>query len=318
MAKIYRFKDYWGAFAPSVPKEVKGGIKAQSKRGAFASKWWGKRWIETLESFNIGARLGRGRSYARQGQVIDLKIGKGTVTAKVQGSRATPYKVVITLATFTENQWKQVVDKLIEEPIFAARLLGNEMPEDIETVFKSVKLDLFPKRHKDLVTDCSCPDWSNPCKHIAAVYYLLAETFDSDPFLLFKLRGMGREEFLDRLRKSGAGLMAASSEPEWEPVPLPLEPDIFWGEPSKASAPFSAFAAPGLHASIPKRLGNVPFWRSETPFQDVMDTFYRAASQNAIDIMLKEGAERGKTVKTRESSDEIAGNQKSGGKQKTV
>lgn len=74
MARRYGFYDW---YEPTRPKEVKGGIKAQSKRGSFASKWWGKRWIQTLESFDIGARLSRGRSYARKGQVVSLEIGKG-------------------------------------------------------------------------------------------------------------------------------------------------------------------------------------------------------------------------------------------------
>jgi uncharacterized Zn finger protein len=287
MARRHFFEDFWG-YTPTVAKEVKGGIKAQSKRGAFAQKWWGKRWIQTLESFNIGARLSRGSSYARRGQVISLKVEKGSVTAKVQGSRAAPYKVIIKLATFTEKQWKKILDKLIEEPIYAARMLGNEMPEDIESVFQSAGLELFPARHNDLKTDCSCPDWSNPCKHIAAVYYLLAERFDSDPFLLFTLRGMEREEFLRRLRESGAGRVPESAGPEFEPSPLPLEPEVFWGASGKPDGPLSISPAPGLHASLPKRLGSAPFWRSETPFQEAMNSFYSSASQQAADIVLGE------------------------------
>ena len=93
MARWHEF----GYYPPSRPREAKGGIKAQSKRGAFASSWWGQRWIATLESFPIGARLGRGRSYARKGQVISLEIDKGRVTAEVQGSRTRPYAVSITM-----------------------------------------------------------------------------------------------------------------------------------------------------------------------------------------------------------------------------
>ena len=224
-----RYWDSW-YYPPTTPKEVKGGIKAQSKRGAFADKWWGKTWIETLESFNIGARLSRGRSYARKGQVADLDIAAGMVKAKVQGSRASAYKVTIEFKVLTDKQWQTVMAKLVEEPLFAARLLGNEMPEDIETVFEKVKVNLFPKRRGDLETDCSCPDWSNPCKHIAAVYYLLAEAFDNDPFLLFKLRGMDRDEFLEQLRGSGAVEETGATEtgPVFEPVPLPLDPQAFW------------------------------------------------------------------------------------------
>jgi len=112
-------------YTPTTPKAVKGGIKAQSKRGAFAEKWWGKRWIQTLESFQIGARLSRGRAYARKGQVASLKIDEGAVQAKVQGSSRGAYDVSIELTTLNDEQWRNVVDRVSEEPIFAALLLGG-------------------------------------------------------------------------------------------------------------------------------------------------------------------------------------------------
>ena len=188
--------DYYDWYEPTVPKEVKGGIRAKSRRGAFASRWWGRRWIQTLEDFNIGARLSRGRSYARKGQVATLEILKGSVRAEVQGSEIEPYIVSIKFQVLTGKQWDRITLRLLEKPIFAALLLGNEMPEDIESVFKDEGLSLFPEREKDMETSCSCPDWSNPCKHIAAVFYLMGEAFDNDPFLLFKLRGMKMEVFI--------------------------------------------------------------------------------------------------------------------------
>ena len=196
-----RYDDY-GYFPPSRPRKAKGGIKAQSKRGAFGESWWAKRWIAVLERFDIGARLGRGRSYARQGQVLSLAIDKGQVKAKVQGSRPKPYDVAIQLKTLSAADWKKLAKALSQQALFAAKLLAGQMPQDIEQAFEGVGLSLFPATHQDLDTDCSCPDWSNPCKHIAAVYYLLGEEFDRDPFLIFKLRGMSREE------------LAASSPPE--------------------------------------------------------------------------------------------------------
>ena len=281
-----RYREYY-YYLPSTPKEVEGGIKAQSKRGAFADKWWGWRWIETLESFNIGTRLARGRSYARKGQVAGLDIGPGLVKAKVQGSRSSAYEVGIGFKVFTGRQWQKVTAELAEETIFAARLLGNEMPEDIEGVFEKAGLNLFPKRQGDLKTHCSCPDWSNPCKHIAAVYYLLAEAFDNDPFLLFKLRGMDRDAFLARLR--GAGAMKAEAESEAEPVlkpvPLPLEADAFWqgaGEYEEISLPSRPVK---LHAALPKRLGALSFWRSDRPFLEAMEALYRRTSESAIGIV---------------------------------
>ncbi|MCO5380740.1 MAG: SWIM zinc finger family protein [Methanosarcina barkeri] len=194
--------DGYGHYEPTKPIEVKGGIKAQSKRGSFAQSWWAKRWVKTLESFNMGARLSRGKSYARKGQVTSIKIDAGLVRAKVQGSNPTPYSVTIKVRTLNGSEWELLAEKLVLKPIFAAKLLAGEMPEDIDSAFKEIGLSIFPETLDDLETDCSCPDWSNPCKHIAAVYYLLGEEFDRDPFLIFKLRGVDMDEFMSILGKS--------------------------------------------------------------------------------------------------------------------
>jgi uncharacterized Zn finger protein len=276
-----RYYDYYGWYKPTQAKEVKGGIKAQSKRGAFASKWWGQRWTQVLESFHIGARLSRGRSYARKGQVASLTIDKGKVLADVQGSRAKPYKVTIQFNTYSKKQWEQVVELLIEQPIFAASLLGNEMPEEIESVFEKAKLPLFPKRQRDMETDCSCPDWSNPCKHIAAVFYLMAEYFDNDPFLLFKLRGMEWEDLLAALQKRGATKELVEEPPNLKPEPLPLKHDDFWGQ-SIAQSPMAMRPTHKLHAALPKRLGPLSLWRSDKNFINEMESIYDNASSRAV------------------------------------
>src|SRR3954451_3114426 len=115
---------YYGDFYPrSKRRAAKGGIKAQSKRGAFGTTWWGKRWIEVLESFDIGARLQRGRSYARKGQVLSIDVGKGIVKAKVQGSRPTPYEATVKVSILKPAEWKRLADQLSKQAIFAARLL---------------------------------------------------------------------------------------------------------------------------------------------------------------------------------------------------
>src|SRR5271157_1621698 len=194
---------YWGYYEYAEPIEVKEGIKAKSKRGAIGEKWWSKRFVSLLESFNIGARLGRGRSYARKGQVISIDVQKGLVDAKVQGTRPIPYDITIKLAPISEKDWEKAVDAMGSRAVFAAKLLSGEMPQDIESAFTDARVPLFPAE-RDLKTDCTCPDWSNPCKHIAAVYYLLAEQFDADPFLIFKLRGRTKVEIIEALRKRRA------------------------------------------------------------------------------------------------------------------
>ena len=191
-----RFRDF---YPRSRPRAVQGGIKAQSKAGSFGENWWAKRWLSVLESFKLGARLARGRTYARGGQVLAIEVGKGAVTAQVQGSRPRPYDVTIRMKTLGDGQWEQVLRVLSGKALFVAKLLAGEMPQDIEEVFRQAKVSLFPEKRGDLRTDCSCPDDANPCKHIAAVYYLLGEEFDRDPFLLFRLRGLGRDELLARL-----------------------------------------------------------------------------------------------------------------------
>jgi uncharacterized Zn finger protein len=202
-----RRADYrWQAFPPpSKPRPVADGIRARSRRGAIGSTWWSQRFIAVLESFGMGPRLTRGRSYARRGQVVTLDVAAGQVTALVQGSRARPYRVLIGVEELSEADWRRAENELAGRAIFLAKLLAGEMPAEVEEAFAACSLSLFPARASDLDTACSCPDWANPCKHVAAVYYLLAEAFDDDPFLIFTWRGRAKDELLEGLRGRRGG-----------------------------------------------------------------------------------------------------------------
>src|SRR5260370_35074937 len=193
--------DYWDYYEPAQPRRVKDGIKAKSERGGIGETWWSKRWVGVLESFSLGTRLTRGRSYARQGQVISIDVEPGIVKAKVQGTQPRPYAIKIKLKPLSDDDWDRVSEAMASQAIFAAKLLAGEMPQDIEEAFDAVNVSLFPTAATDLDTDCSCPDWANPCKHIAAVYYLLSERFDGYPFLIFKLRGRTKDEIIQALRE---------------------------------------------------------------------------------------------------------------------
>jgi uncharacterized Zn finger protein len=179
---------------------VSGGIKAQSTRGAIGESWWSRRFLNVLESFALGSRLTRGRSYARRGQVLSLSVAPGTVSAVVQGSRPRPYDVEIELRAFDDATWLAVETALAEQAIFTARLLAGEMPAQIEEVFTAAGAPLFPTGAEQLDMSCSCPDWGVPCKHVAATFYLLAEAFDADPFEILHWRGRDRATLLARLR----------------------------------------------------------------------------------------------------------------------
>ena len=279
-------------FERSVPREARGGIKSQSKRGTFGENWWAKRWIFVLESFDLGARLGRGRSYARRGQVLSIDIEKGKVTAKVQGSRPKPYDVKIEIKTLSAANWKTLAKALSKEVIFSAKLLAGEMPQDIERAFEKEGLSLFPGKLKDLKTECSCPDWSNPCKHIAAVYYLLGEEFDRDPFLIFKLRGLSREELVESLSIPAA--KTAPKKAKTKPKSAVKVEDSafdlskFWdGDPLPGDF-FGEVIIPHVSAALPKRLGSFPFWRGTERFLDVMERIYSEASPVGLEAFLGE------------------------------
>jgi uncharacterized Zn finger protein len=196
---------------PSQPIPVEGGIRARSKRGSIGEQWWSRRFIGVLESLGMSGRLQRGRRYARTGQVLDLQISTGQVSALVQGSRPAPYKVRIKVVPLTTAQWRQVEQALAGQALFRARLLAGEMPAEIEDVFADCRTPLFPRSARDLDMRCSCPDWEVPCKHLAAVCYVLAEQFDDDPFAMLAWRGRGRDALLAALRRQGASAAGSAS-----------------------------------------------------------------------------------------------------------
>jgi uncharacterized Zn finger protein len=288
------YDDYYPRFPRSKPREAKGGIRSQSKRGSFGESWWAKRWIEVLESFDIGGRLGRGRSYARKGQVLSIDIDKGIVKAKVQGSQPRPYEVEIELKPLVAGDWTKVTTALAGQALFAAKLLAGGMPQEIETVFEKAKVSLFPRRAGDLQTECSCPDWSNPCKHVAAVYYLIGEEFDRDPFLLFKLRGLSREELFERLKGTeekpakAKGRKSSRKDAKVAREPLPADALRFWAAPTLPENWLGEVQAPPVNAAVLKRLGNFPFWRGRERFVDALEPMYRYASETALEILAGE------------------------------
>ncbi len=190
----------WEDYEYTRPLPAQGGIAARSQRGAIGETWWSQRFIGLLESFGVGSRLTRGRSYARRGQVVELDVEPGVVLAKVQGSRYSPYKVRIRVEVLSDAQWRRAEKAMAAQALPLATLLAGEMPRDIEDVLAAAKIALFPRSSADLKATCTCPDWENPCKHVAAVYYILAEQFDADPFLIFAWRGRLREELLVGLR----------------------------------------------------------------------------------------------------------------------
>jgi hypothetical protein len=266
---------YYSEYKPRI--KVTGGIRAQSRTGPFGSTWWGQRWIKVLESFGMGERLSRGKTYARQGQVLSIDFEAKGITSKVQGSEKKPYSVTIQLTQYDSKTWEKIIEATSRKVLFAAKLLTGNLPTDMENIFKNQKVGLFPLTDKDLKTSCSCPDWSNPCKHSAAVYCLLAEEFDRDPFVLFTLRGLSKEAFLKSLEnKLGCTFTNTKSKTKKE-LTLPKKPyrpslEGFW-EHKPLDTPLPSPSPPSY-----ERLGKFSFWRSEIP----LHTFIKNALTSTL------------------------------------
>jgi uncharacterized Zn finger protein len=275
----------WSGFFPaSRPLAVSGGIKARSRRGSFGESWWARRWIEVLEGFRIGGRLQRGKSYARSGQVVSVEIENGRALATVQGSRGTPYSVAIALRPLTDAAWKKVARELRRRPILTAMLASGALHPQVEDVFESAGLSLFPTGFGELSTKCSCPDWSNPCKHVAAVFYLMAEELDRDGMLLLRLRGIERDHIAQIVRPRAGARPAASTRPARPaPVSLPTAPADFWARPA-ATPDVGDVATPAGAAGLVMRLGSFPLWRGSEPFLETMQARYDAASTFALEL----------------------------------
>ncbi len=279
----------------SGPRRVSGGIRLRSTSGKSARNWWAQRWIRSMENVVDVNRLRRGRYYAQQGQVLSIEEGDAEMIAKVQGSRPKPYTVRISLLPFNDEEWDKLLEVLSEKAIFSAELLNGHMPNNIEDAFSEAGVSLFPNRTGELLTDCSCPDWANPCKHVAATHYILGDRFDDDPFLLFRLRGRTQEQILDGLRRHRVGDVSEvdfspleDSELSDEDLPAEQQPLVldeetmknFWhGSNNLHDFPIHIHA-PEVQFPIIKRLGE-PDAAGRYSLEELLGNSYMAVSQAA-------------------------------------
>lgn len=286
------------------PRRVSGGIRLRSTSGQSARNWWAQRWIRSMENVVDVNRLRRGRYYAQQGQVLSIDEDDGQIIAKVQGSRSKPYLVRISLKPFSEEEWANLLKVLSGKAIFSAELLNGHMPNNIEDAFAEAGVSLFPSRTGELLTDCTCPDWANPCKHVAATHYILGDRFDDDPFLIFRLRGYTQEQIINGLRKHRLGVdavMAAADagkpsqaedsdigEEEDDEASLGQLPDVFddealdefWCAPDDLADFPVRIQAPEVQFPIIKRLGE-PDAAGRYRLSDLLGNTYMAVSQAA-------------------------------------
>jgi uncharacterized Zn finger protein len=277
------YQSWWESHGPLLPAD---GIKARTQRGEFGKTWWASRWIAALERVVNHARLVRGRSYARTGRVLSLDVSADGIVARVLGTRKTPYEVHVRFRALSAADWDDVLERMASQAIYAARLLSEEMPEDIEDVFAAAGHSLFPSERRDMQTRCSCPDQANPCKHIAAVHYLLGERFEDDPFLMFLLRGRTKDEILDALRARRLAPVAESEPATSDASAGERDLSRFWIASAAAGDIALKFASPEVDALPIKQLGPAPFVREPQELVAAMEETYRAISRYALRLAL--------------------------------
>ena len=210
--------DRWQNYPASKPLPA-DGIATSKQRGAMAEQWWSGRFVTMLDSYGLGGRMQRGRRYARSGQVLSVEVNPGMIVAQVQGSRRTPYAVTVRCDEPTDAQWLALEQTLRSQVRFAAGLLAGEVPPELEAACADAGFALFPATWSDLRATCSCPDWENPCKHLAAVLYVFADQLDDDPWKLLEWHGRGRDEVLAFLQAAGAeGASGSAGLPSWWPL----------------------------------------------------------------------------------------------------
>ncbi|WP_460429202.1 SWIM zinc finger family protein, partial [Amycolatopsis endophytica] len=218
-------------------------------RRTFGGTWWGRAWVQALEGRAKldPNRLPRGRTYARKGFVESLEVGPGQIRAAVWGSRPSPYRVTIRTQQFTTAQWDALLTTIGRQVGYTAALLDGELPPDLAEHARAAGADLLPGPG-DLKPRCSCPDHADPCKHSAAVCYLVADEVDEDPFTLFLVRGKDRAELLAELRSRRPAPKRPKLPKRTEQGIAPA--DAFAREPAAVPSLPSPPAAPGRPAEL--------------------------------------------------------------------
>lgn len=256
-------------------------------------EWWVERWLDLLNSYRFKKRLERGRSYAREGNVLSIEFANSKAKATVQGSDDQPYRVSLSLDSFSNEDWNFVITKMSEKAIFSAQLLAGELPETIEAVFTASGLSLFPFTLNEVRSRCNCLDKANPCKHIAAVYYQLGDRFSEDPFIIFQLRGRTKNQIIERLRQ------IRSQKAKTTPITVQpaktthltivstddsaIEPKGFWQYNDPLESSLVAIVPPMEQKTVLNILGEIPLSPADAEaVEQYLTQVYQTTGQQAL------------------------------------
>ncbi len=271
--------------------------------------WWGETFLEILSMSMDDGRLKRGRAYSSSNRLLTFDIKKSTIKATLRGNinhyfgvyKEPRYKVDVRLTTFSAKKWDNIINEITHNTACLSQLLMDEMPASIENVFEKQNLHLLPQKSSDLISSCSCPDYADPCKHVAGVYYKVASLLDRDPFLLFQLRGMDVAKLQQKLIASPLGKALIDRWEEGDQKMeyhshryTQLEPKAFvstdikniWQGKKTLPTPRPISNKPVTAAVLIKKGGDFPtFWQRDNSFIDVMEVLYpRIIDKNKLSL----------------------------------
>ena len=251
----------------------------EATRKNYGTTWWGKEWLQIFEKIDYSNRLPRGKTYANNGLVYNLAIVGNAITALVEGSMYQPYQVIIKVPTFSAVSQSKLLKLVTSNPLFLAKLLNREIPPELNDACERENIHIFPKSWREMRGSCTCYDSAVPCKHMAAVIYLLANEIDKNPFVVFDLHDFN---LLQALEKSGYA--QNSTEDGFKITPLsglqqPVttsQPDFLLSEGDLAAIDFSLI--PECHDNLLHLLTEKPVFFPQGDFKKILSSIYKKAA----------------------------------------
>lgn len=282
------------------PRRVRGGVRLGAK--AFPLTPTGhaaRRWLECISAVAAEADLRDGYEYARAGQARSMTVEPGKLLASIQGRAIRAYRVLLSCRPFTPEQWDAVVAAVGQQPLAASRLLAGEVTEEVEALFSSLSMTLFPTA-ADFELLCAAPSEKPWCKHVCCAALLLAEALEKKPGLILTLRGLEAEELLERVRDlrahssggsgipgvAGAGVngsAAGALDQSHQSPPLESQIDDFWDAGPSMRDVETPIKPPEVSHPLLRRLGPSPFTDGKFPLVGLLATCYDTLSKSAID-----------------------------------
>lgn len=255
-------------------------------RKSFGNTWWGKQWLNALANIDYSNRLPRGRTYARNGSVRDITIKDNEIIAKIQGSRATPYKVKVLIPSFSRSEQARITDIVTNNPVYLSQLLNRKLPTDLYETFRRENIEIFPKTWKDIKGSCSCPDWAVPCKHLAAVLYLIANEIDKNPFMVFELHKFDLFEALEKANfvvEGQAETPISQTTDLWQPYGKDETP-FSWSKEVFQQLDFTKI--PDCSEQILILYGENPVFYPEGDFKKLLGGTYKSVAKKVAKIKI--------------------------------